>query len=56
VISKNETEMLFVYCLEELRLLVERPYACDSLAERLSAVRNKLEILYQQTLSKEEVH
>jgi hypothetical protein len=54
--SEKETEMLFVYCLEELRLLVERPYAYDSLEERLSAVRNKLEILYQHTLSKEEVY
>jgi len=56
VISKKETEMLLVYCLEELRLLMERPYAYDSLAERLSTIRNKLEILYQQTLSKEEVN
>jgi len=50
VISKKETEMLFVYCLEELRLLMERPYAYDSLAERISTIRDKLEILYQQTL------
>jgi len=56
MITEKELDKLFMYCLEELRLLMERPYAYDSLAERLSTIRNKLEILYQQTLSKEEVN
>jgi hypothetical protein len=56
VLSKKEKEMLFLYCLEELRLLIERPYAYDSLGERLYIIRNNLEILYQHTLSKEEVY
>jgi hypothetical protein len=56
VLSKKETEMLFSYCLEELRLLIERPYAHDSLVERLSTIKNKLEILYQQTLMGKEVN
>jgi hypothetical protein len=52
MITKEEKK-LFMYCLEELRLLLERPYANDSLVERLSIIKNKLEILYQQTLLKE---
>jgi len=56
MISKKDTEILFSYCLEELRLLIERPYAHDSLVERLSTIKNKLEILHRQTLTKEEVN
>jgi len=53
MISKKEKEKLFAYCLEELRLLIEKPYSHDSLIERLSTIKNKLEILYQQTLLNE---
>ena len=53
MISKKETEKLFAYCLEELRLLIEKPYAHDSLVERLSTIKNNLELLYEQTLMKE---
>ncbi|MBW2184491.1 MAG: hypothetical protein JRF49_11600 [Deltaproteobacteria bacterium] len=56
MIAKKDTEMLFSYCLEELRLLIERPYVHDCLVERLSTIKNKLEILHQQTLTKEEVN
>ena len=56
MLSKKETERLFLYSLKELRLLMERPYAYDSWQGRLYIIRNKLEILYQQTLSKEEVN
>ena len=56
MMSKKESEMLFLYSLEELRLLIERPYAHDSLVERLSTIKNKLELLHQHTLTKEEVN
>ena len=52
----KEAEILFSYCLEELRLVIERPYEHDALIERLSNIKNKLELLYQQTLLKEEVN
>ena len=52
----KEAEILFSYCLEELRLLIERPYENNALIERLSTIKNKLELLYQQTLLKEEVN
>ncbi len=53
---KKKTERLFLYSLKELRLLMERPYAYDSLVERLSTIKNKLELLHQHTLTKEEVN
>lgn len=51
VITKNESEKLILYCLEELRLLIENPYEHDALVERLSTIKNNLELLYQQKLS-----
>lgn len=53
MITKKETEKLFMYCLEELRLLIEKPYMCDALEERLATIKNKLEIVYQQIVSEE---
>ena len=45
--SQVEKEKLFVYCIEELRLLIERPYEHDSLIERLTAISKNLENLYE---------
>ena len=49
MLQPREKEKLFIYCLEELRLLIERPYEHDSLQERLSAIRNSIESLYEST-------
>ena len=43
---RPEAEKIISYCLEELRLLIEKPYENDALIERLTAIRNKLEELY----------
>jgi len=48
MITKKESEKLILYCLEELRLLIEKPYENDALVERLSIIKNNLELLYQQ--------
>ena len=56
MITKKEAEKLFSYCLEELRLLIEKPCEYDALTERLSTIKNNLEILYQQILLKKEVN
>jgi len=56
MITKKEAEKLFSYCVEELRLLIEKPYAYDALTERLSTIKNNLEILYQQIVLKKEVN
>jgi hypothetical protein len=45
--SQVEKEKLFIYCIEELRLLIERPYEHDSLIERLTAISTNLENLYE---------
>lgn len=50
MILKKEIEKLILFCLEELRLLIEKPYENDASVERLSTVRNKIEMLYHQTL------
>lgn len=52
MIPKKEIEKLILFCLEELRLLIEKPYENYALAlvERLSTVRNKIEMLYHQIL------
>ena len=47
--TQRDREKLFVFCLEELRLLIERPYEHYGLLERLTTIRNKLEQLYEQT-------
>jgi len=46
MITKIEAEKTISLCLEELRLLIEKPYENDALIERLSTIRNKLEKLY----------
>jgi len=48
----KEAEILFSYCLEELRLLIQRPYKHDALIERLSNIKNNLEILYEHSMPK----
>ena len=50
MMTKKESERLILYCLEELRLLIERPYMNDALIERLSTMENNLELLYQQII------
>jgi len=50
MITKGEVEKLFLYCLEELRLLIEKPYENYALVERLSNVKDKLETLYRELL------
>ena len=49
----SKEEKLFSYCIEELRLLIEHPHEHDSLIERLSAIKNCFEVLYEQTVIKE---
>ena len=49
IFQENEKEKLFIYCIEELRLLIERPYEQDSLLERLTAIRHNIENLYEFT-------
>jgi hypothetical protein len=53
MITREESEKLYLYCLEELRLIIEHPYENDALEERLTTIRNKLEILYRQKLLKQ---
>ena len=48
MMTKKESERLILYCLEELRLLIERPYMNDALVERLSTMENNLKLLYQK--------
>ena len=43
-----QEEKLFSYCIEELRLLIERPHEHDSLLERLATIKNSIELLYKQ--------
>jgi len=50
LITKEESEKLLIYCLEELRLIIEHPYENDALTERLTTIKNKLETLFQNTL------
>ena len=52
MITKKETEKLFLYCLEELRLIIENPYQNDALIERLFTVKSNLHTLYEQLLLK----
>ena len=49
MITENEANKHFMYCLEELRLLIEKPYQHDSLVERLLTIKVRLEKLYQHT-------
>jgi hypothetical protein len=50
MIAKEELEKLILFCLEELRLLIEKPYENDALVERLSTVKNKIEMVHHHTL------
>ena len=51
--SQVEKEKLFVYCIEELRLLIERPYEHDGLIERLMTISKNLENLYEYIFIRE---
>lgn len=44
----SKEEKLFSYCMEELRLLIEKPYQHDALLYRLSNIKDSLELLYEQ--------
>jgi hypothetical protein len=44
----SKEEKLFSYCMEELRLLIEKPYQHDALLDRLSNIKKSLEVLYEQ--------
>ena len=50
MIKREESEKLILYCLEELRLLIEKPNGIDALGERLSIIANNLEQLYQHII------
>jgi hypothetical protein len=51
--EEEEIEKLYLYCLGELRMLIENPYAYNDLLERLSSVKNSVERLYEKTVLKE---
>ena len=51
--EKEEIEKLYLYCMGELRILIENPYEYNDLLERLSSVKITLEYLYEKTLLKE---
>lgn len=51
--EEEEIEKLYLYCLGELRMLIENPYAYSALLERLSSVKNSVERLYEKTVLKE---
>ena len=55
MLTRDEIEKLFSYCMEELRLLIEHPHEHDLLLERLETIKNNIELLYKQTLIKREV-
>ena len=50
--TREEIEKLYLYCIGELKLLIETPCEHDSLLERLSAIKNNLELLYELTVLK----
>ena len=52
-LEEEEIEKLYLYCLGELRMLIENPYAYNDLLERLSSVKNSIERLYEKTVLKE---
>ena len=54
VLTREEIEKLFSYCMEELWLLIEHPHENDSSIERLATIQNCFEVLlYKQALIKE---
>ena len=50
--TREEMEKLYLYCIGEVKLLIETPCEQDSLLERLSAIKNNLELLYELTALK----
>ena len=46
MIKKLDEEKNLLYCLEEIRLLIERPHEQPALTERLSTIKDKLEEIY----------
>jgi len=48
IMLTSKEEKLFSYCMEELRLLIEKPYQHDALLDRLSNIKESLEFLYEQ--------
>jgi len=53
VLTREEIEKLFLYCIGELNFLIEASYEHGSFVERLTAIKNDFELLYEQTLIKE---
>ena len=51
--EQEEIEKLYLYCMGEIRILIENPYEYNDLLERLSSVKNTLEYLYQKTILEE---
>ena len=50
--EREEIEKLFLYCMGEIRILIENPYEYNDLMERLSSVKNTLEYLYEKIILK----
>ena len=46
MIAKIDEEKNIMYCLEELRLLIEKPCKHAALTERLTTIKEKLDELY----------
>ena len=46
MIKKFDEEKNLLYCLEELRLLIEKPYEQVALNDRLTTIKDRLEELY----------
>ena len=53
MLTREEIEKLFLCCIGELKLLIEVSHEHGSLVERLTAIKNDFELLYEQTLIKE---
>ena len=51
--EEEEIEKLYLYCLGEIRTLIENPYEHIALVERLTAIKNTMEHLYEKTVLKE---
>jgi hypothetical protein len=52
MMAREETETFFMYCLEALRLLIEKPYMSDALVARPATSNNNMELLYKHELMK----
>ena len=51
MIKKLDEEKNLLYCLEEIRLLIERPHEQPALTERLSTIKDKLEEIYDDYMA-----